>query len=256
LKSDKIDYGIIGDDMQIVKIFLDPGEKVIAEAGTLLWMDDDIKFETKTGDGSNPQNGFFGKLADMGKRVLTKESIFLTHFTNLGIGKKMIVFGASYPGKIKSINLGSLPDNKFIAQKEAFLVAARGTKLDIEINKDIGAGFFGGEGFIMQKITGDGMAFLHAGGNVVKRELNGEKIKVDTGCLVGFTGDIDYRIERAGDLKTMLFANEGLFLATLQGYGTVYLQSLPFNKTVQLMKKHIGNTNSSSSNKATIRIGN
>lgn len=256
MRSDKIDYGIIGDDMQVVQVYLDPGETVIAEAGALIWMDDGIKTETKSGDGSKVQNGFFDKIKDIGTRVLSGESLFITHFTNVGVGKKKIVFGAGYPGKIKTLNLGALPDNKFIAQRGAFLSAAKGTSLGVEVVKDIGGGFFGGEGFVLQKIEGDGTAFIHAGGNVMQQELNGEKIKVDTGCLVGFTGNIDYRIERSGDIKTMMFGNEGIFLATLQGHGTVYLQSLPFSKTVKLMAESLGSESKGNrSIKPSFRIG-
>ena len=227
--SHEIDYEIFGDDMQVVEVELDPGETVIAEAGAMNWMNDNISFEAKMGDGSKPDQGFFGKLLDVGKRVLTGESIFMTHFTNIGSGKKRVAFAAPYPGKIMPVNL---PDvgGQLICQKDAFLCAALGTEVSIAFNKKLGAGFFGGEGFILEKLSGDGKVFIHAGGTLVKKVLNNEVIKVDTGCIAAFSTGIDYDIERAGGLKSMFFGGEGLFLATLRGTGTVYLQSLPFSR--------------------------
>ncbi len=228
--SHEIDYEIIGDDMQVVEIELDPQETVIAEAGAMNWMDQGISFEAKMGDGTEVDNSILGKVFGAGKRIISGESIFMTHFSNTELSKKKIAFAAPYPGKIIDLDLSKLPANEFTCQKDAFLCAALGTKVDITFNRRIGTGFFGGEGFILQKLSGDGKAFLHAGGTVVKKELNNEKLKVDTGCLVGFTSGIDYNIERAGKLKSMVFGGEGLFLATLQGTGTVYLQSLPFSR--------------------------
>lgn len=236
--SHEIDYEIIGDDMQVVEIELDPQETVIAEAGAMNWMDDGISFEAKMGDGTEVDKSILGKVFGAGKRVLTGESIFLTHFTNMDAVKKKIAFAAPYPGKIVNLDLAKMPANQFTCQKDAFLCAALGTNIDITFNKRFGSGLFGGEGFILQKISGDGRAFLHAGGTVVKKELNNEKIKVDTGCLVGFTTGIDYNIERAGNLKSMVFGGEGLFLATLKGTGTVYLQSLPFSRLADRIIKN------------------
>jgi uncharacterized protein (TIGR00266 family) len=196
MNSHKIDYTIHGDDMQIVSIELDPQETVIAEAGTMNWMDRDIRFEAKLGDGSKPDTGIFGKLLDVGKRVLTGESIFLTHFTNVGHGKKEVSFAAPYPGKIIPIDLGEI-NGEILCQKDAFLCAAKGTEVSIAFTKRLGSGFFGGEGFILQKLGGDGMAFLHAGGTVIQKELNNESLLIDTGCIVAFTPGLDYSIERA-----------------------------------------------------------
>ncbi|MGM0509017.1 MAG: TIGR00266 family protein [Fusobacteriota bacterium] len=230
MRSHEIDYEILGDDIQTVEVELDPRETVIAEAGAMNWMDDGISFEAKMGDGSETKTGFMNKVFGAGKRLLTGESLFITHFTNIGSGKKKIAFSAPYPGKIVPLDMSKLPLNRFVCQKDAFLCAAMGTKVDITFNKKLGAGFFGGEGFILQKLEGDGRAFIHAGGTIVKKELKGETLKVDTGCLVGFTEGIDYDIQKAGNLKSMVFGGEGLFLATLRGTGTVYLQSLPFSR--------------------------
>ena len=228
-RSHEVDFEIIGDDLQMVEIELDPGETVIAEAGAMNYMEDGIGFETKMGDGSTPDSGFMGKLMQVGKRVVTGESLFMTHFTNHGHGKKRVAFAAPYPGSIIPIDLSTL-GGTLLCQKDAFLCAAMGTQVGIAFNKKIGAGLFGGEGFILQKLQGDGMSFLHAGGTIVRKELTGEKLFVDTGCLVAFTQGISYDIERAGGLKTMIFGGEGLFLATLQGHGTVWLQSLPLSR--------------------------
>jgi uncharacterized protein (TIGR00266 family) len=238
MRSHEIDYEIIGDDMQVVEVELDPEETVVAEAGAMNWMDNGISFETKMGDGSEVNESLLGKVFGAGKRAITGESIFMTHFTNKDYSKKKIAFAAPYPGKIIALELSELPQNQFTCQKDAFLCAALGTKLNITFNKRFGSGLFGGEGFILQKLSGDGRAFVHAGGTVVKKELKNEKLKVDTGCLVGFTSGIDYNIERAGELKSMLFGGEGLFLATLQGTGTVYLQSLPFSRLADRIIKN------------------
>ena len=229
MKSHVVDYKIYGDDMQFVEIELDPAETVIAEAGTMMYMQDGIGFESKMGDGSNPKEGVFDKLLSVGKRALTGESIFLTHFTNKGEGKRHVSFAAPYPGKIMAIDLDSV-QGTLMCQKDAFLAAALGTKISIAFTKRLGAGFFGGEGFILQKLAGDGLVFIQAGGTMVERQLNNEKIMVDTGCLVAFEESIDYNIERAGNLKSMVFGGEGLFLATLRGTGRVWLQSLPFSR--------------------------
>ncbi|MCW1886232.1 TIGR00266 family protein [Luteolibacter flavescens] len=231
-RSHEIDYEIIGESIQMVEIELDPGETVIAEAGAMNYMEDGIAFETKMGDGSTPNEGFMGKLMAVGKRALTGESIFMTHFTNRGGGKKRVTFAAPYPGTVVPIDL-SQQGGELLCQKDAFLCAAMGTQLGIAFNKKLGAGLFGGEGFILQRLNGDGMAFIHAGGTVVRKELKGEKLFVDTGCLVGFTKGIDYDIQRSGNLKSMVFGGEGLFLATLQGHGTVWLQSMPFARLAQ-----------------------
>lgn len=232
MQSHEVDYKIVGHDIQLVEIELDPQETVIAEAGAMMYMEDGIAFETKMGDGSNPSQGFMGKLLQAGARVLTGESLFLTHFTNQGLGKKHVSFSAPYPGTIVPIELNQF-GGKIIVQKDAFLCAALGTKVSITLNKRIGAGFFGGEGFILQKLEGDGRAFVHAGGTVVEKELNNETIRVDTGCIVGFEDSIDYSIEQAGGLKSMVFGREGMFLATLKGSGKVWLQSMPINKLIQ-----------------------
>jgi len=225
----EVDYELIGDDMQLVEVELDPNETVIAEAGAMCYMEDGITFEARMGDGSKPDEGLFGKLLNVGKRVLTGESIFMTHFTNSGSGKKRVSFASPYPGKIIAVDMQQV-GGELICQKDAFLCAAHGTEVSIAFNKRLGAGFFGGEGFILQRLRGDGMAFVHVGGTVVKKELNNEVIRVDTGCLAAFSPGIDYDIERAGSLKSMFFGGEGFFLATLRGTGTVYLQSLPFSR--------------------------
>jgi len=237
MQCHEVDYEIKGDDMQIVEVELDPGETVVAEAGAMNYMDDGISFEAKMGDGSNPAEGLMGKLLGAGKRVLTGESIFITHFTNTGSGKKRAAFAAPYPGKILPIDM-TQHGGTLLCQKDAFLCAAKGTRVSIAFTQRLGAGFFGGEGFILQKLEGDGMAFVHAGGTVVTKELRGETLRVDTGCIVAFTPGIDYAIQRAGNLKSMFFGGEGLFLATLRGSGTVYLQSLPFSRMCDRILAH------------------
>lgn len=237
MKCHKVDYEIFGDDMQMVEIELDPGETVIAEAGAMNYMEDGISFEAKMGDGSKPSGGLLDKLLGAGKRVLTGESIFMTHFTYGGTGKSRVAFAAPYPGKIIPIDMEEA-GGELICQKDAFLCAALGTEISIALQKKLGVGFFGGEGFILQRIRGDGMAFVHAGGTVIKKELNGETLRVDTGCLVAFTPGIEYSIERAGNLKSMFFGGEGIFLATLRGTGTVLLQSLPFSRMADRILSH------------------
>jgi len=228
MKSHEIDYRIIGNELQAVEIELDPNETVIAEAGAMSWMSDKINFEAKAGDGSNTNEGFFGKALGIGKRMITGESFFMTHFTNIGSGKRHVTFSAPYPGKIIDIDLSI--KGKIICQKDSFLCAALGTKVDIEFNKKLGAGLFGGEGFILQSLEGDGTAFIHAGGTVVEKELKGESMLIDTGCIVAFEPGIDYDIQRVSGLKSILFGGEGLFMAKLSGYGKIWLQTLPFSK--------------------------
>ncbi|MDP6941667.1 MAG: TIGR00266 family protein [Planctomycetota bacterium] len=229
MKCHELDYFIHGDDLQVVEVELDPGETVVAEAGAMNYMEDGVEFEARMGDGSSADSSLMGKLFDAGKRVLTGESIFLTHFTNHAHGKTRVAFAAPYPGKIIPMDLGAI-DGDLLCQKDAFLCAAHGTKVGIALHKRFGAGLFGGEGFILQRLEGDGLAFLHAGGAIIERELKGETLRLDTGCLVAFSPGIDYDIERAGNLKSMIFGGEGLFLATLRGHGKVWIQSLPFSR--------------------------
>lgn len=231
MNNHEIDYELHGDDMQFVEVELDPEETVIAEAGSLMMMDEQIGMETIFGDGSSNQgSGIMGKLLGAGKRVITGESLFMTTFTNEGSGKKHLSFASPYPGKIIPMDLSEI-NGKLICQKDAFLAAAKGVSVGVEFQKKVGAGFFGGEGFIMQKLEGDGMAFVHAGGTIHKKVLEpGESLKVDTGCLVAMTGDVDYNVEFVGGIKTAMFGGEGLFFATLRGPGEVWIQSLPFSR--------------------------
>mgnify|MGYP000447367733 CR=1 FL=1 len=229
MRSHEVDYEIIGEGMQMLVVELDHDETVVAEAGAMNWMEEGIEFEAKLGDGADPDQGFFGKMFSAGVRMVTGESLFMTHFTNTGDGKARIGFAAPYPGSVVPVDLAQI-GGEIVCQKDSFLCAARGTRVSVTFSKRLGAGFFGGEGFILQKLEGDGMAFMHAGGTVMRKELRGETLRVDTGCIVGFTSGIDYTIERAGGLKSMLFGGEGLFLASLRGTGTVWLQSLPFSR--------------------------
>ncbi len=237
MKCHEVDYEIIGHDMQLVEVELDPDETVIAEAGAMNYMEAGIQFETKMGDGANPEEGLFGKLFGAGKRLITGESLFMTHFRNLGQNKQRVAFAAPYPGKVIPIDMTQLGGVLF-CQKDAFLAAALGTRVSLAFSKRFGAGFFGGEGFILQKLEGDGMAFVHACGTIVEKQLKGEILRVDTGCLVAFTPGIDYDIQRAGNLKSMFFGGEGLFLTTLQGHGKVWLQSLPFSRLADRILEH------------------
>ena len=237
MRSHEIDYEIFGSDMQVVEVELDPGETVIAEAGAMNWLDEGISFEAKMGDGSEPNQGFFGKVLGAAQRTLTGESIFMTHFMNHGSGKQRVAFAAPYPGKILPVDLAAV-GGSILCQKDAFLCAALGTKVSIAFTRRLGTGFFGGEGFILQRLTGDGMVFIHAGGTVIKKELKGDTLRVDTGCIVGFSPGIDYNIERAGNLKSMFFGGEGLFLATLHGTGSVWLQTLPFSRLADRVLAH------------------
>jgi uncharacterized protein (TIGR00266 family) len=254
MRSHEVDYEIIGHDMQIVEVELDPGETVIAEAGALTYMDEGIDFQTRMGDGSNPSEGLMGKLLAVGKRALTGESVFMTHFTNRGHGKQRVSFAAPYPGQIVPLELDQL-GGRFVCQKDAFLAAALGTRISITLQRRLGTGFFGGEGFILQQLEGDGRAFVHAGGTVVARQLSGQTLRVDTGCLVGFTEGIDYDIQRAGNLKSMIFGGEGLFLVTLRGHGTVYLQSLPFSRMADRILAHAPSQGGSSQGEGSVLGG-
>ena len=229
MESHEIDYTIIGDDMQIVEIELDPGETVVAEAGAMNYMDDGIDFEARMGDGSQVRGGFMDQIMRAGLRAISGESLFMTHFSNNAAAPRRVAFAAPYPGKILPMDLQALR-GELICQKDAFLAAAYGTSVDVVLNKRIGAGLFGGEGFILQRLRGDGRAFIHVGGTVVKKDLVDETLIVDTGCIAAFTNSLDYNIQQSGNLRSMIFGGEGLFLATLRGTGTVWLQSLPFSR--------------------------
>jgi len=233
-----VDYEVKGDDLQFVEIGLDPGETIVAEAGAMMFLEEGITFETKMGDGSNPDSGMFEKLKSAAGRVLTNESVFLTHFTNGGGGRQVAAFGSDTPGKIIPLDMASFAGS-VIVQKDAFLAAALGTKLSVAFNRKLGSGFFGGEGFILQRIDGDGMAFINAGGAVVEKHLVGETLRVDTGCLVAFEDAIEYSIELAGNLKSAVFGGEGLVLATLHGTGRVWLQSLPFSRLADRISQYV-----------------
>jgi len=240
----EIDYTIYGEEMQFVEIELDPGESVIAEAGGMMYMESGIQMETIFGDGSEKSSsgGLTGKLFSAGKRLITGESLFMTIFTNQAQGKKKVSFAAPYPGKIIALDLKQY-NGKVICQKDAFLCAAKGVSLGIDFKRKLGVGFFGGEGFIMEKLEGDGWAFAHAGGTICKKELaSGEILKVDTGCLVALTQTVRYDIEMVKGVKSVLFGGEGLFFATLQGPGTVWLQSLPFSRLADRIISQAGPT--------------
>lgn len=241
MTSHEIDYQIKGESIQIVEIELDPLETVIAEAGAMLFMDDGIVFETKMGDGSSPNQSLFDKLLSAGSRVLTGESLFMTHFTNRGNKKAKVGFSAPYPGTVIPIDLAKANNHELIVQKDGFLCAAFGTKLSIVFNRKIGAGLVGGEGFILEKLQGDGKAFVHAGGTVIERTLNNETLRVDTGCVVAFESHIDFDVEAVGSLKSMIFGGEGIFVATLKGTGKVWLQSMPIRKLVQALSPYGSN---------------
>ena len=233
-KSAEIDYEIIGTEMQLVEIELDPQVSVIAEAGSMMYMENGIEMETIFGDGSEKSNsgGLMGKFLTAGKRLITGESLFMTIFTNSGSNKQRVAFSAPYPGKIIPLDLKQF-NEELICQKDSFLCAAKGVSVGIAFNKKIGVGLFGGEGFIMQKLEGDGLAFVHAGGTIIRKELHaGETLRLDTGCLVALTKTVKYDIQLARGIKSAIFGGEGLFLATLTGPGTVWLQSLPFSRLV------------------------
>jgi uncharacterized protein (TIGR00266 family) len=227
----EIDYKIFGEEMQYVEVELDPNETAIAEPGAFMMMDDGIQMETLFGDGSQQNSGgFLGKLLNAGKRVLVGENLFMTAFSNASAGKKRVSFASPYPGKIIPLDLMNY-QGKIICQKDAFLCAAKGVSIGIEFQRKLGTGLFGGEGFIMEKLEGDGMAFVHASGFVMEKELqHGELLKVDTGCIVAFTSTVDYDIQFVGGIKNTIFGGEGLFFATLRGPGKVWIQSLPISR--------------------------
>jgi uncharacterized protein (TIGR00266 family) len=239
--SHEIDYKIFGNDIQFVEIELDPRETVIAEAGAMVYMDQSVSFEVKMGDGSTPNQGLMDKLLSAGSRLLTGESLFLTHFTNQGGAKSRVAFAAPYPGTIIPVNLKQMR-NTLIVQKDGFLCAAMGTKLTVHLNRRLGAALVGGEGFILQKLEGDGLVFIHAGGTVIERNLNNETLRIDTGCIVAYEPSLDFDIEAAGSLKSMVFGGEGLFLATIRGTGRVWLQSMPIRKLIRALSPFGTNT--------------
>lgn len=244
MSAHEIDYAIMGEEIQCVEIQLDPGESVVAEAGSFMMMDPEITMQTIFGDGSGAQTGgLMGKLMGAGKRMLTGESLFMTVFTHEGsFGRRGVTFAAPYPGKIIPLDLQQY-NGKVICQKDSFLCAAKGVSIGIEFQRKLGAGFFGGEGFIMQKLEGDGLSFVHSGGHVIERTLQpGETIKLDTGCLVAMTSSIDYNIEMVKGIKTAVFGGEGLFFATLRGPGTVWVQSLPFSRMANRILSAAGNS--------------
>lgn len=227
----EIDYRIHGEEMQYVEVELDPMETAIAEAGAFMFMDDGVQMETIFGDGSRKSSGsILDKLMSAGKRMLTGESLFMTAFTNVGHGKKKVAFASPYPGKIIALDLDAY-QGKVVCQKDAFLCAAKGVSIGIELQRRLGTGLFGGEGFIMQKLEGDGMAFMHAGGHVFERTLNpGEVLKIDTGCVVAYTREVVFDIQFVGGIRNSIFGGEGLFFATLRGPGKVWLQTLPVSR--------------------------
>lgn len=230
MAMDVIDYRIVGDDMQLVEVELDPGESAIGEAGSMLYMESGVDMDTLFGDGSAQEGGLLGKLFGAGKRLITGESLFTTVYRNTASGKRKVAFAAPYTGKILPMPLDQL-GGTLICQKDAFLCAAKGVSIGIHFQRKLGVGFFGGEGFIMQRLQGDGLAFVHAGGTVVERQLApGETLLVDTGCVVAHTADVSFDIQYVGKIKTALFGGEGLFLAHLQGPGRVWIQSLPFSR--------------------------
>jgi uncharacterized protein (TIGR00266 family) len=240
MSNHEIDYQLYGEEMQFVEIELDPQETVVAESGSFMMMDPDIAMQTIFGDGSQQQSGIFGKLLSAGKRILTGESLFMTAFTNVGRTKRKVSFAAPYSGKIIPLDLYTL-DGKVICQKDAFLCAAKGVAVGIEFQRKLGTGLFGGEGFIMQKLEGDGMAFVHAGGMVIQRQLApGELLKVDTGCIVAYTNSVDFDIEFVGGVKNTIFGGEGLFFAALRGPGKVWLQSLPISRLADRILRYGG----------------
>lgn len=240
MQAHEIDYVIYGEEMQHIEIELDPNESAIAESGSFMMMEDGVGMQTIFGDGSKQEGGLMGKLFSAGKRILTGESLFMTAFTNNGQGKKKVNFASPYPGKIIPLNLAQL-DGKIICQKDAFLCAAKGVSVGIEFQRKLGTGIFGGEGFIMQKLEGDGMAFVHAGGHVFEKKLNpGEVLKIDTGCVVAYTYDVDFDIQFIGGIKNVVFGGEGLFFATLRGPGTVWIQSLPISRLASRVMSYGG----------------
>ncbi len=240
MQNHEIDYQIYGEEMQYVEVELDPNETVMAEAGAFMMMEDGIQMETIFGDGSQQQGGLMSKLFSAGKRLLVGESLFMTSYTNVGMGKKRVSFASPYPGKIIPMNLARL-GGKVICQKDAFLCAAKGVAIGIEFQKRLGTGLFGGEGFIMEKLEGDGMAFVHAGGHVLRRELApGQLLKIDTGCIVAFMSTVQYDIQFVGGIKNTLFGGEGVFFATLRGPGSVWIQTLPISRLASRILAYSG----------------
>lgn len=235
MQSHQIDYKIIGESIQVVEVELDPHETVIAEAGAMLYMEEGITFATKMGDGAEPNQSILGKLVSAGTRMLTGESLFMTHFTHAGPEKAKVGFSAPYPGTVIPVDLAQMKNHELIVQKDGFLCAALGTKISITFNKRIGSGLVGGEGFVLQKLQGDGMAFIHAGGTLIQKELNNETLRIDTGCVVAYESSLDFDVQRSGGLRSMLFGGEGIFLATLRGTGKVWLQSMPIRKLIQAL---------------------
>lgn len=231
--SHEIDFEIMGSDMQMVEITLDPSETVVAEAGTLNYMDEGIQMETRAGDGTSESEGLVGKLSSIGTRVLTGESLMMTHFTNRSQLQRKVAFAASFPGKIVAMDMAKI-GGELVCQKRSFLCAALGTQISLAFQKKLDVGLCGGEGFILQRLLGDGMAFVHAGGNVIKKTLNDDSILVDTGCLVGFTPGVDFSIQTTGNLTSMAFGGEGIFLARLSGNGVVLLQSAPLSRLTRM----------------------
>lgn len=258
MNSHEIEYKILGDDMQYIEIELDQGETIIGEAGSMMYMHEGIEYEAKMGDGSKPNQGFFEKLVDMGKRVLTNESMFLTHYTNTKPGKSQVAFAAPAPGKIIPMDLTKL-HGEIICQKDAFLCAAKGTSINFEFAQKASVGFVGGEGLILQKLTGDGKAFIHASGGICVKTLKNETIRVDTGCVVAFTKGITYDVQMVKGLKSMFFSGEGMFLTTLSGTGYVWLQTIPFprlaDKIISASRlRYLSSSNSNDGNHNGIKI--
>lgn len=237
MASDSIEYEIHGHGLQMVEIILDPGETVIAEAGAMNYLEEGISFEARMGDGSAADKGVFSKMWGAGKRLLSGESLFMTHFTNTAQQVRRVAFASPYPGAVVPICLAD-HGGTLVCQKDAFLAAAKGTEIGIAFTKKLGSGFFGGEGFILQKLQGDGQVFLHAGGTVIEKRLQNATLRVDTGCLVGFSDGIDYDIKLVKGLKSLLFGGEGLWMATLSGTGTVWVQSLPFSRLADRILAH------------------
>ena len=243
MQNHEIDYKIYGEEIQCVEVELDPQETAVAESGSFMMMDEAIEMSTIFGDGTGQDKGFMGKLFSAGKRLLTGESLFMTAFTNQGHGKARVTFAAPYPGKIIALDL-SYYGGKIIAQKDSFLAAAKGVAIGIEFQRKLGTGLFGGEGFIMQKLEGDGMAFVHSGGLVVERELAaGEMLRVDTGCIVAFTQQVDYDIQFIKGIRNVMFGGEGLFYATLRGPGKVWIQTIPISRLASRILSYASPTN-------------
>jgi len=252
----EVDYEIVGDDLQFVKVELDPKEAVVAEAGAMMYIEDGIAMDTIFGDGSQQNQGFMGALLGAGKRLITGESLFMTVFHNESSGKRKVAFAAPYPGKIQPLHLAEL-GGELLCQKDSFLCAAKGVQLGVAFTKRFGAGLFGGEGFILQRLTGDGWSFVHAGGTLEEKTLAaGETLRVDTGCLVAFQPSVTYDIQLVGGIKTALFGGEGLFLATLRGPGRVWLQTMPMMNLAKAIAEYLPKPSSSSGGSGGIDIGN